>query len=273
MKKRLAVDHATIRRSANKILGPMGVRIITRKEEEALAKRYDRVVSQLVSVHEESIFPELSPRRDRLELIGQLLGTEIPEAMHLLHYLQDALHRPGDVCEMGVAQGATSALIANEIRDTDRRLWLYDSFEGLSVPTTEDALIDDIFQLGSMDRYAGSMAVPIEHVRLRLDAVQFPESRTRIVVGYIRPDLSEDQLPSAVAFAYIDFDLYQPILTGLELLHPRCQAGSILMVDDYKYFSTGVEAAVKQFVESHPSQYDLIEASPSAGHFCVLRRR
>ncbi len=73
-------------------------------------------------------------------------------------HLNRALGLDGDVCEFGVAQGATSALIANEIRGTEKDLWLFDSFEGLPKPTDHDILIDDIFNLGSIDRYQGTMA-------------------------------------------------------------------------------------------------------------------
>jgi len=269
----LGAAPAKVKRLANSILAPLGARVITKADEESIAKRYDRVVKQVIAVYEESIFPELTPRPGRHELISQLIGTEIPEAMHLLHYLQEALSGPGEVCEMGVAQGATSALIANEILDTDRVLWLYDSFEGLSAPTVEDVLLDDVLNLGSMGRYAGAMAVPVKQLESKLKAVGFPVDRTRIVAGFIRSDLPPDQIPPEVAFAYIDFDLFHPILTGLQILHPRCRSGSVLMVDDYKYFSSGAEAAVRAFIDSHSEQYTLIEATPAAGHFCVLRRR
>jgi len=199
--------------------------------------------------------------------------TPVPEAMHLLNWLQSACEGPGDVCEMGVAQGYTSALIANEIRDSDRTFWLYDSFEGLSAPTPEDVLIDDIFELGAIDKYTNTMAFPQDLVRARVRSVGFPESRTRVVAGYIRPDLADDQLPEQVAFAYLDFDLYEPILIGLELMHPRTRSGSILMVDDYKFFSTGVEQAVVEFMQAHPGEYELFEVPQAIGGFCALKRR
>ena len=136
------------------------------------------------------MFPELAPREGRLELLCQLVGTQVPEAMYLLQHLQDSLAGPGDVCEMGVAYGNTSALLASEILETERTLWLYDSFEqGLSVPTAEDVLIDDIFELGSMESYAHTMSSTVEEVRARVDAVGLPLERVRIVPGYIRGDL------------------------------------------------------------------------------------
>jgi O-methyltransferase len=256
----------------NTALRPAGARIVTRQEWRKQAVRRTVVVDQLVDLFEAEILPELEPREGRRELIHRLIGTEIPEAMYLLDSLRQSMAGPGDVCEMGVAQGATSALIANEIAATDKTLWLYDSFEGLSTPSTEDVLIDDPLGLGSMESYAGSMVVGAESVQKRLGEIGFPAGRTRIIKGFIEPDLPAERLPVQVAFAYLDFDLYEPILTGLRLMHSRTRSGSVLMVDDFRFLSAGVEAAVREFIAEHGDLYSLWEAPRHAGHFCVLRR-
>ncbi len=263
---------AAVKRTLNRALRPTGARVITRQEWRTQAGRRQIVVDQLVDLFEAEILPELEPREGRRELVHRLIGTEIPEAMYLIYNLQLSLTGPGDICEMGVAQGATSALIANEIAATDKTLWLYDSFEGLSAPSAEDVLIDDPLGLGSMESYAGSMMVGAESVQKRLREIRFPASRTRIVKGFIEPDLIAEQLPHQVAFAYLDFDLYEPILTGLRLMHSRTRPGSVLMVDDFRFLSAGVEAAVREFLAEHEDLYSLWEAPGYAGHFCVLQR-
>lgn len=269
------VARRIVREGLNRILSPAGYRIVTSTEELAAQRRYQGAVRQLHDAYACLFAPALRARLGRVELLCQLRGTDVAEAMVLLYHLQESMGSgDGDICEMGVAQGATSALIANEIvDDASRRLWLYDSFQGLSAPTDEDELVDDIFGLGSMDRYAKTMAHPVEELTARLRQVGFPQSRTRIVAGYIEPTLPPSSLPEAVAFAYLDFDLYEPTRTGLRLLHDRCRPGSVLMVDDYGYFSSGPKAAVTEFIKSYPDAYDFIEPPPGAGGFCVLRRR
>lgn len=260
------------RRAADRLLERVGVRLVSSAEQRVAEARYRSVVTQLHAALGPRFTPPLVETSGQVQLLCQLRGTEVTEALHLLHLLQQTLQGPGDVCELGVAQGATSALLANEIRHGGRNLWLYDSFRGLSVPTGGDALTDDIFGLGAMDRYAGTMAHSVDEVLARLRSVDFPVGRTRVVPGFIRPDLPPDQLPDVVAFAYLDFDLYEPILVGLRLLHGRCRPGSVLMVDDYGYFSSGPQLAVKEFLADHAEQYALLDAPPGAGHFCSLRR-
>jgi O-methyltransferase len=264
----------TARSLLDRVLKPVGARVLMSAEERAIAERYKRTFDHLYAVYVAEVFPDLRDRPGREQLLRGLIGTDLPEAMFLLHYLQQARDSgPGDICEMGVAQGATSALLANEILDDgDRSLWLYDSFSGLSVPSSEDLLIDDVFNLGSIHKYAGTMAFPQEFVREQVSGVGLPASRTRVVAGFIHSDVPPVDLPATVAFAYLDFDLYEPILVGLRLLHPRCRPGSVLMVDDYRFFSSGPETAVKEFMTQYPDEYQLFEAPEYAGSFCALRR-
>ncbi|GAA2764840.1 hypothetical protein GCM10010103_38810 [Streptomyces paradoxus] len=260
-----------VRHTLDRLLRIADARVITMEEEDAGRGRYARAVQGLYDVYVEHVLPDLRERDGRVSLIANLIGTETGEAMFLLHWLQNAQDSgEGDIVEMGVAQGATSALLANEILNTRRHLWLYDSFRGLSRPTTEDRLIDDIENRGSMDGYESTMAFPQQPVKQRLASLGFPPGRTHIVAGFITPDVRD--LPDLVAFGYLDFDLYKPILTGLRLLGPRTRPGSVLMVDDYGYFSSGPEQAVRDFL-AEDDRFDLVVGPRSAGHFCALLRR
>src|SRR5207247_10380466 len=137
----------------------------------------------------ELIFPELPAREGRLKLMGQLMGTQPSEAMHLLGYLHQTVALDGDICEFGVAQGQTSALLANELMETDKNLWLFDSFQGLPQPSTKDQLIDDIFNLGSMAEYQGQMRSGVNEVQGRLRQIGFPSQRTRIINVWIEENI------------------------------------------------------------------------------------
>jgi O-methyltransferase len=202
----------------------------------------------------------------------ELHGTQQSEALHLVCHLNRALHLDGDVCEFGIAQGATSALIANEIRETDKRLWLFDSFEGLPKPTNRDILIDDVFNLGAMEKYRGTMACGQDQVMRRLNAIQFPLDRVTIVPGFIEKTSKYTSLPKTVCFAYVDFDLYEPIKIALELLDARLPVGGIAIIDDYGFFSAGAQAAVDEFVEARGPRYEKRPSPDWASKFCVLRR-
>ena len=220
----------------------------------------------------------IMPNEIRPRLLARLLGTPPSEA----YFIVQALHRcrdlPGDVCEFGVAQGETSALIANEIAPySDKRLHLFDSFEGLPEPTDKDQLVDDISQLGCMEAYAGKMSCPEDMVRRRLAAISFPAQRYVIHRGFIERVIRGDKvLPEAVCFAYVDFDFYEPTKATLGFLDRIIPNGAIVIVDDYGFFSAGVKTAVDEFVAAKRSAgtaYECLVPNTCYGHFAVLTRR
>lgn len=220
----------------------------------------------------------ISPNVLRSKLLARLLGTPPSEAYFIVQALAKCIYLPGDVCEFGVAQGETSALIANEIAaPSNKNLHLFDSFEGLPKPSDKDQLKDDIFSLGNIESYAGKMSCPEDMVRSRLHAISFPSTRYIIHKGFIENLLNEDKsLPREVCFAYVDFDFYEPIKVTLEYLHCVTPVGATIIVDDYDFFSTGVKLAVDEFIESRLSSgtvYDCLVPNSCYGHFAVLTRK
>ena len=213
----------------------------------------------------------------RPKLLARLLGTPPSEAYFIVQALAKCKGISGDVCEFGVAQGETSALIANEIQSCNKNLHLFDSFEGLPSPTDKDQLKDDIFSLGSMEAYTGTMSCPEEMVRNRLSAISFPQNRTVIHKGFIDQVLRNDSgLPQKISFAYMDFDFYEPVKAGLEFFHQKNSAGSMIVVDDYDYFSTGAKTAVDAFIEEKNSRgmiYECVVPDTKYGYFAVITRK
>jgi O-methyltransferase len=182
----------------------------------------------------------------------------------------------GDVCEFGVAQGELSAVLANEIMDTPKRLHLFDSFEGLPAPSEKDKLIDDVLNLGSMEAYAGKMASPECLVVSRLESIGFSPARTVIHKGFFDKLLPKKlNFPERVAFAYVDFDFHDPIKQALEFLDEVACPGAIFVVDDYDYFSTGAKEAVDAFVDKknfHSKLYKIKIPDKALAHCAVLTK-
>ncbi len=266
--------------AVNRLLKPAGLRVqrvgaegVSQSQFDFLWQKYRATVQELYGCITERVFPDLPPIEGRLDLLARLIGTDVSEGLWVLDALHRALPLEGDVCEFGVAQGATSALLANEIRATDKALWLFDSFQGLPRPHAKDRLINDIFNLGSMEAYRGQMSFSDDLVRERLAEVGFPPERTHVVAGFIEDTINTSPLPERVCFAYIDFDFYAPILTGLNFLASRLPVGGRVVVDDYGYFSSGVQTAVEEFIAAYPDSFALELPPAWAGHFATLIRQ
>jgi len=243
------------------------------KANDELCLKYKNLVKEVEGLYKEFLFKDLFLSDElRVKLMSELLGTEISEAIYLLNYLNKSLEIEGDVCEFGIAQGATSALMANEIKKTDKNIWLFDSFEGLPKPSEKDVLKDDIFKLGSIGAYNGAMSCKADMVKKRLKDIEFPTSRTKIVPGFIEETINQPNLPLQVCFAYVDFDFYEPIITALNFLDNVLQTSGFIMVDDYDFFSTGSKTAVDEFMAIHKEKYNFLLPIKSAGHFCIIEK-
>lgn len=134
----------------------------------------------------------------------------------------------GDVVEFGCYRGDTSLLmqkmLEREFPGSSSRLWIYDSFEGLPARTREDASVaGDSFKQGEL------LVTKREVVeRFKKAGLHVP----RIRKGFFE-NLSTDDLPSEIAFAFLDGDLYQSIKTSLELVTPRMNKHGVILVHDY----------------------------------------
>lgn len=264
-------------RIVNSLLVRLGVRIVavdpgTRRtfaEGQLL-----RALTNMSSLYNRLVFKSGDAvAEDSLAILSGSMYTEFGTGLYLIHYLRRSLTLEGDVCEFGVGQGMISALLANEIKNTGRNIWLFDSFEGLGKPSEKDILIVDLLKLGPAEAYRGKMSFPESMVRARLSGIRFPPDRVRIVRGFIENTISGPALPRKVCFAYVDFDFYDPVRIALSFLDGVIQPGGFIIVDDYDFFSQGAKTAVDEFFSAKKERYSLVHPEKTGEHFCILCRK
>ena len=210
---------------------------------------------------------------DSLRLLSDSMYTRFSTGLYLIDHLHHSLILKGDVCEFGTGQGVISALLAHEIKNSKKNIWLFDSFEGFAKLSEKDILIYDVLHLGSVEAYKGTMSFPEDMIRARLSDISFPPDRIRIVPGFIEKTIHGPKLPQAVCFAYVDFDFYDPIVIALHFLDTVIQPGGFIVVDDYNFFSQGAKSAVDEFYESRKEKYSIDFPVKTKGKFCILCRK
>lgn len=149
----------------------------------------------------------------------------------------------GDVAECGTYKGGSAFFLARHIVKgrLDKRLCLFDSFEGLSAP----ASIDGYYW------HAGALASTIEDVRSVL-APLGPVPFVEFYKGWI-PDRFSEVADRRFCFVHIDVDLFEPTLSSIAFFYPRMEPGGIILLDDYGFDTCpGVTAAVDQFMAGRP---------------------
>jgi hypothetical protein len=266
-----------IKSTVNSVLATAGLAVVQQEtvtksnRGQVIENELTRFLSSVEDGLRATVLPRIPKRKNRHAIMIDCINYSL-QPFFLINYLNEVLNVSGDICEFGCSHGASTALFANEILDTDKHIWIYDSFEGLSKPTEKDVLIDDIANLGSIDKYEGEMAHPKERVLGRLAKVGFPTPRIHTIPGFIEKTFKTGPLPEEISFAYIDFDFYEPIKIGLDLIKDRLNPKGIIMVDDYGYFSAGAKSAVDEFIAEQKGKF-VLEHIPSWGGKCVVVKR
>jgi len=225
------------------------VNSINDKKEIALDEIITQNLNQILNFDEKKI-------NDLKNLLKDLIGTSLVGGLKILDSLNKTIEIDGDICEFGVAQGKTSKLIAYFIKETNKKLFLFDSFQGLPKPSEKDQLKDDIFNLGNMKRYQGKMSHAENKVINELKSINFNNDKLIINKGFFNEESKINmKLPKTVSFAYLDFDFYQPTLDGLNYLNNVLNVGGIIIVDDYDFFSTGVKTSVEEWFKINSKSY------------------
>ncbi len=155
---------------------------------------------------------------------------------------------PGDIVECGVWKGGAcllASLILNSVEPSgQRRIWLYDTFEGMTEPGREDRIAAS-GQLLSERSPEGWWAAGLGIVRQTLKNSPLQDERFSFVSGKVEETL-EQTVPESISVLRLDTDWYESTLKELEILYPRLSSGGVLIVDDYGHF-TGARKAVDEY--------------------------
>jgi len=175
-----------------------------------------------------------------------MMGVRRLANLHKAVGLVTAEGIPGDIVECGVARGGSSALLGMALErtgQTDRRLWLLDSFEGMPEPSVErDADYEEARKYVGTCR--GDEAEVVDLVRRlapRIEAVT--------VVGRYEETLPTATLPPSVAVLHVDCDWYDPVKLVLNTFWSRVSPGGVVQIDDY-FGWKGCRRAVDEFLGS-----------------------
>ena len=133
-----------------------------------------------------------------------------------------------------------------------RGSWAFDSFEGLPDPGSTTDRGHPSWQMG---RYA----VGQDRFRANLQSMGVPEDDVTVVAGFFSDSLAvqrRPKLPSRVALAYVDCDMYSSTVDVLDYLKEILATGSIVAFDDWFCWSpvgrSGEELALRELFRACP---------------------
>lgn len=165
----------------------------------------------------------------------------------------------GDFVECGIAAGAQLMVmeLARQQKSSDKKLWGFDSFEGIPMAGEFDDVQVGIGEI-THNKYAplkerlvssGITVHSLESVCYNFQQYGLYTSSVKFIKGWF-----QDTLPihaekiDKISILRLDGDLYESTLVCLEHLYPKVSNGGAVIIDDYKL--TGCRLAVEHYFES-----------------------
>ena len=199
---------------------------------------------------------------DDVDLIKYVLDngytmTSVPRLVNTLKSCRYVVENniAGDFVECGVWRGGNGILAKRlfEQLDSNRHVWMFDTFEGMTAPTEFDVSsttktyagkqFEESQRQGHNDWcYASLEDVKTNCLDSGLDLEQF-----RFVKGDVSKTLRvRENLPDEISILRLDTDWYESTKSELEVLYPILNTDGVLIIDDYGHWE-GARKAVDEY--------------------------
>lgn len=163
----------------------------------------------------------------------------------------------GSIVECGVWRGGSSMLSALRLKaldDTTRMIYLYDTYAGMSEPTSVDV---NIGNRPAIKKWKSQNAVeknlwdyaPLEDVQENMCLTGYPEDHIRFIKGKVE-DTIPNVIPDRIALLRLDTDWYESTYHEMVHLFPLLVPGGVLLIDDYGHWK-GARKAIDQYISEN----------------------
>ncbi|MBQ3476434.1 class I SAM-dependent methyltransferase [Candidatus Saccharibacteria bacterium] len=163
------------------------------------------------------------------------------ETKKISQIAERCLELEGDFVELGCYKGDTSLILASILEKSGKKLWIYDSFEGLPKKAQEDeSAMGQEFKEGEL--FVTKREVKARFLRAGL--------KIPIIKKAWFQDLTQEDLPEKIAFAFLDGDFYESMRISLGLVWDRMVDEGIILIHDYDNPALpGVALAVDEWMK------------------------
>ena len=187
----------------------------------------------------------------------------------------------GDFVELGVARGGCAAMIGNVLfgdkkHGKDRKLLLFDSYEGLPPPTKEDYAADAGSTTGDhvQPLVQGSCLGTLDEVKnLLLNINKLPDKSIKFIQGWF-----QESVPAyagkidKIALLRMDGDWYESTKACMEGLYDSVSEGGAVIIDDY-HSCFGCKRAIDEYLQKNNIEVELSADGRGGSYFIKPARK
>jgi len=162
---------------------------------------------------------------------------------------------PGCLVECGAWRGGSAMMMAKTLLHygiTDRKIYLYDTYEGMTEPTENDKDIKggkaaDLLQM--QDKNISNSVwcyASMEDVQANMLLTGYPPENIIYVKGMVEDTIPAQAPDHNIALLRLDTDWYASTLHELHYLYPMLNREGVLIIDDYGHWQ-GCRKAVDEY--------------------------
>lgn len=159
----------------------------------------------------------------------------------------------GAFVECGVWKGGSILAMIKvlyDLKNTDREIYLFDTFEGMSEPTDFDIDYTGIKAIDKLrnENQDKSWIWAKSHkdeVEKTISLIPYPKNKIHFIKGKVEDTLKNNK-PSCIALLRLDTDWYESTKIELYELYDLVVPKGVIIIDDYGHW-TGCKKAVDEF--------------------------
>ena len=161
----------------------------------------------------------------------------------------------GDIVECGVWRGGSAMLAALTLiksQQTHRKIYLYDTYEGMPEPTDKDIDIHGVPYRLLWKKEKEFLSVSLDEVKKNIFSTGYPKENIIFVKGMVQ-DTIPNTVPKQIALLRLDTDLYESTYHELFHLYPKTTSQGVIIIDDYGHFQ-GSQEATEKYLSQNPQK-------------------
>lgn len=164
----------------------------------------------------------------------------------------------GDIVECGVWKGGSSmiaALTMRRLHNFRRKIYLYDTYAGMTKPTNVDKSIDsntlayDYWKNNRSCNFNKWCYSSLKEAKKNLYKTCYPRKKLIFIEGDVEKTIPKI-MPKKISLLRLDTDWYKSTYHELNYLYPLLTAGGVLILDDYGHWQGSRKAVDKYFKDN-----------------------
>ena len=204
--------------------------------------------------------------RQILDRVSSYTMTSVERQLALIQAVRHLARSGIQGCfvECGVWKGGSSmaaALTLLQEGESNRHLYLYDTFEGMTPPQAVDRTYGGYTAAGLLEKDRDKSSdvwalAGLDEVRANMATTGYPTQYIHYIKGSVEETLPAQLPPAPIALLRLDTDWYESTRHELIHLFPLLCEGGILNIDDYGHWE-GARKAVDEYMAALLKRYYL----------------